>query len=158
VALHCRAPAGPGGGRPELADGAAFLAALSPQLRAVAYEREIIWPGRGTGGVARGVRAPLARRSAAGRDILRFSYNLLTTGQYEQPAGRIRPPLGALGVELAQLAAMFFELGRATVAVPADAVLLWDNQRMFHALPAHRPDGRHHVRYWLAGDCGDRPA
>ena len=43
--------------------------------------------------------------------------------------------LSPLGVELAQLAAMYFELGRAAVAVPAGAVLVWDNQRMFHTLP-----------------------
>jgi hypothetical protein len=150
VALHCRTP----GGRAELGDGAAFFGALSPQLRAVAYEREIVWPGRGTGGVARGVRAPLVQRSATGRDVLRFSYNLLTGGRYEPATGRSRPPLGALGVELAQLAAMFFELGRTPVTVPVDAVLVWDSQRMFHTLPAHRD----YLRFWLADDSGARSA
>jgi hypothetical protein len=146
VALHC---AGPAGSRLDLADGAAFFAALSPQLRAVACQREIVWPGRSTGGVARGVRAPLVQRSPDGRDVLRFSYNLLTTGRYEPVTRRPMPPLGPLGVELAQLAAMYFELGRAAVAVPAGAVLVWDNQRMFHTRPPHGD----HVRYWLAGDA-----
>nr|WP_275426599.1 TauD/TfdA family dioxygenase [Streptomyces sp. CS147] len=98
--------------------------------------------------------APLLERTDSGQEILRFSYNLLTTGQYDPPVdASVDPaelPLGSFGVHLAEQAEEFFRQEKVSVLIPEDSVLVWDNQRMVHARSAYRDARRHLTRYWIA--------
>ncbi|WP_335934658.1 TauD/TfdA family dioxygenase [Streptomyces sp. PTD5-9] len=155
LALHCRVQATCGSGHTELADMRRFVESLSDGDRAVLYEREIEWLGHNTGGVGtEGVRRPVVERTADGEEILRFSYNLLTTGQYDPPVDASvdasELPLGSFGVHLAEQAEEFFRQEKVSVLIPEDSVLVWDNQRMVHARSAYRDAKRHLTRYWIA--------
>ncbi|MET3985346.1 TauD/TfdA family dioxygenase [Streptomyces sp. PvR034] len=155
LALHCRVQATCGSGHTELADMRAFVESLPAQDRAALYERDIDWLGHNTGGVGtEGVRRPVVERTAGGREIVRFSYNLLTTGQYDPPVDAcVDPaelPLGSFGIHLAEQAEAFFREQKRSVLIPEGAVLVWDNQRMVHARSAYRDAKRHLTRYWIA--------
>lgn len=155
LALHCRVQATCGSGHTELADMRRFVDSLSDESRAALYEREIEWLGHNTGGVGtEGVRRPVVERTADGREVLRFSYNLLTTGQYDPPVDvsvdASELPLGGFGVHLAEQAEEFFRQEKVSVLIPEDSVLVWDNQRMVHARSAYRDAKRHLTRYWVA--------
>ena len=155
LALHCRVQATCGSGHTELADMRRFVASLDPQDRAALYQREINWIGHNTGGVGtEGVRRPVVERTGDGREILRFSYNLLTTGQYDPPVdASVDPgelPLGSLGIRLAEQAEQFFREEKVSVLIPEDSILIWDNQRMVHARAAYRDAKRHLTRYWIS--------
>ncbi|WP_329223323.1 TauD/TfdA family dioxygenase [Streptomyces sp. NBC_01485] len=155
LALHCRVQATCGSGHTELADMRQFVASLGDQDRAALYKREIEWLGHNTGGVGtEGVRRPVVERTESGREILRFSYNLLTTGQYDPPVDEsVDPaelPLGSFGIHLAEQAETFFREHKVSVLIPEDSILVWDNQRMVHARSAYRDAKRHLTRYWVA--------
>jgi Taurine catabolism dioxygenase TauD, TfdA family. len=106
----------------------------------------------GTGST--GVHRPAVERIAGGREIVRFSYNLLTTGLYDPAVDAdVDPdelPLGALGLDLAQRAEAFFRTHKVSVLIPEDSVLVWDNQRMLHARSAYTDARLHLTRYWIA--------
>ncbi|MCQ1577956.1 MULTISPECIES: TauD/TfdA family dioxygenase [Streptomyces] len=155
LALHCRVQATCGSGHTELADMRRFVDALSEKDRAALHERGIEWLGHNTGGVGtEGVLRPVVERTDSGQEILRFSYNLLTTGQYDPPVdASVDPaelPLGSFGVHLAEQAEEFFRQEKISVLIPEDSVLVWDNQRMVHARSAYRDARRHLTRYWIA--------
>ncbi|OCC10045.1 TauD/TfdA family dioxygenase [Streptomyces sp. PTY087I2] len=155
LALHCRVQATCGSGHTELADMRRFVDALSEKDRAALHERGIEWLGHNTGGVGtEGVLRPVVERTDSGQEILRFSYNLLTTGQYDPPVNAsVDPaelPLGSFGVRLAEQAEEFFRQEKISVLIPEDSVLVWDNQRMVHARSAYRDAKRHLTRYWIA--------
>ncbi|MGW7002421.1 TauD/TfdA family dioxygenase [Streptomyces sp. NPDC054933] len=155
LALHCRVQAKCGSGHTELADARAFVAQLGEADRRLVYERTVDWVGHNTGGTgSSGVRRPAVERTADGREIVRFSYNLLTAGHYDPPVdAEVRPedlPLGAAGIELARQAEEFFREHKVSVLIPEDSVLVWDNQRMLHARSSYTDVRRHLTRYWLA--------
>ncbi|MDJ0383070.1 TauD/TfdA family dioxygenase [Streptomyces sp. G-G2] len=155
LALHCRVQATCGSGHTELADMRQFVATLAEQDRSALYERDIEWVGHNTGGVGtEGVRRPVVERTEGGREIVRFSYNLLTTGQYDPPVdASVDPadlPLGSFGIHLAEQAEAFFRERKTSVLIPENSVLVWDNQRMVHARSAYRDAKRHLTRYWIA--------
>ncbi|MFF0886910.1 TauD/TfdA family dioxygenase [Streptomyces sp. NPDC001046] len=154
LALHCRVQATCGSGHTELADMRAFVASLPERDRAALYGQSVEWVGHNTGGVGtEGVRRPVVDVTDSGREILRFSYNLLTTGQYDPPVdASVDPeelPLGSFGIHLAEQAEAFFREHRVSVLIPEDHVLVWDNQRMVHARSAYTDKRRHLTRYWI---------
>lgn len=154
LALHCRVQATCGSGHTELADMRRFVASLSTRDRAALYEHEVEWLGHNTGGVGtQGCRRPVVERVADGREIIRFSYNLLTAGQYDPPVdASVEPadlPLGSFGIHLAEQAEEFFREHKVSVLIPEDSILLWDNQRMVHARSAYQDARRHLTRYWI---------
>jgi hypothetical protein len=155
LALHCRTQATCGGGHTDLADARAFIAALPRNVRSALYDRPLRWPGRNTSGTgSAGVHTPIVERTGAGREIVRFSFNLLTRGHYDPPIDGATDddslPLGGFGVELAARAERFFADERTSVLIPEGSLLIWDNQRMLHARSAYRDARRHLTRYWLA--------
>lgn len=154
LALHCHVQAACGGGQTELADMHAFIASLDDRLRHLVCEREIDWPSYASKDPEdTGIRRPIIER-AARRQIIRMSYNLLTTGAYaptvDEPPSPELLPLGAEGADLAARILEFFRLSKMSVLIPEGAILLWDNQRMLHARSAYRDLRRHLTRYWLA--------
>ncbi|MFE4856725.1 TauD/TfdA family dioxygenase [Streptomyces sp. NPDC056670] len=154
LALHCRVQAKCGSGQTELADAYAFAASLSQAEREVVHGESIDWVGHNTGGTGTtGVRRPVVERTVEGRDIVRFSYNLLTAGHYDPPVDAQVPseelPLGALGAELAVRAETFFRENKVSVLIPENSILVWDNHRMLHARSSYSDARRHLTRYWL---------
>ncbi|MFI6055266.1 TauD/TfdA family dioxygenase [Streptomyces violascens] len=154
LALHCRVQATCGSGHTELADAYAFTASLSRAEREAVHAESIDWVGHNTGGTGTaGVRRPVVERTPQGRDIVRFSYNLLTAGHYDPPVDAEVPaeelPLGALGAELAVRAETFFRENKVSVLIPENSILVWDNQRMLHARSSYTDTRRHLTRYWL---------
>ncbi|MGW7578644.1 TauD/TfdA family dioxygenase [Streptomyces sp. NPDC054765] len=154
LALHCRVQARCGSGHTELADAYAFTASLSQAERRVVHGEGIDWVGHNTAGTGTaGVRRPVVERTPEGRDIVRFSYNLLTAGHYDPPVDADVPaddlPLGALGAELAVRAETFFRAHKVSVLIPENSILVWDNHRMLHARSSYSDARRHLTRYWL---------
>ncbi|CAM5299912.1 hypothetical protein SXANM310S_03412 [Streptomyces xanthochromogenes] len=132
----------------------AFTASLSQAERDVVHGESIDWVGHNTGGTGTaGVRRPVVERTPEGRDIVRFSYNLLTAGHYDPPVdaevAHEELPLGALGAELAVRAETFFRENKVSVLIPENSILVWDNQRMLHARSSYTDARRHLTRYWL---------
>jgi hypothetical protein len=132
-----------------------LVASLGEQERAVLHDQPIEWLGHNTDGIGtQGVRRPVVERTADGRQVRRFSYNLLTTGQYD-PAidaaiDRAELPLGRFGIHLARQAEAFFREHKVSVLIPEDSILVWDNHRMLHARSAYRDTRRRLIRYWIA--------
>ena len=156
LALHCRVQATCGSGHTDLADARAFLASLDDDMQRTMRERQVDWLGHNTAGSGgTGVRRPSVERTGDGREIIRFSYNLLTAGHYD-PLLEASPspeslPLGRRGLDLAEQAVAFFREHRVSILIPEDAVLLWDNQRTVHARSEYTDTRRHLTRYWLRG-------
>ena len=94
----------------------------------------------------------------AGHTALRFSYNLLTTADYDPPLDAdvddTRLPLGEAGRRLAHRVSDLFHELRTSVLIPESALLIWDNQRMLHARSEYADRARHLTRFW----AGDRTA
>ncbi|MFI6685546.1 TauD/TfdA family dioxygenase [Streptomyces sp. NPDC050485] len=154
LALHCRVQATCGAGQTELADARAFLSSLDEVHAEAARKQDIEWVGHNTGGTGTGgVRAPVAEAGADEREIIRFSYNLLTAGHYDPPLDAAPDPatlpLGRLGLDLAEQAVEFFREHKTSVLIPENSILVWDNQRMLHARSEYRDVRRHLTRYWL---------
>jgi len=157
LALHCRTQATCGGGHTDLVEAWPFVASLPADLRDQMRSQVVHWPGHNTAGVAgKGACAPMIQATGSGREIVRFSYNLLTRGHYDPPIDGASDldalPLGQVGVALAERAAGFFAERRTRILIPERSILIWDNQRMFHARSAYRDSRRHLTRYWLAED------
>lgn len=155
LALHCRVQARCGSGHTEFADMGSFVASLGEQERTVLHEQAIEWLGHNTGGIGtEGTRRPIVERMEDGREVLRFSYNLLTTGQYDPRIdASIDPaelPLGSFGIHLARQAEAFFREHKVSVLIPEDSILVWDNHRMIHARSSYQDTRRHLIRYWIA--------
>ncbi|MBX9399489.1 TauD/TfdA family dioxygenase [Streptomyces sp. TRM72054] len=154
LALHCRVQAQCGSGHTELADGYAFVASLGESERRAMHDECIDWVGHNTSGTGTaGVRRPAVERTTEGRDIVRFSYNLLTAGHYDPPVDADVPadelPLGRHGRDLAVRAEEFFRAHKVSVLIPENSILVWDNQRMLHARSSYTDARRHLTRYWL---------
>jgi hypothetical protein len=155
LALHCRVQAKCGSGHTELADARELLAGLDTTASRAVREEQVDWLGHNTGGTGtEGVRRPVVEQDSDGREIIRFSYNLLTAGHYDPPLDAHPDPetlpLGPLGLELAHRAEDFFREHKVSVLIPEDSLLVWDNQRMLHARSEYRDARRHLTRYWLS--------
>ena len=132
-----------------------FVASLGEQERTVLHEQAIEWLGHNTDGIGtEGARRPIVERMGNGREVRRFSYNLLTTGQYDPAINasidRAELPLGSFGVYLARQAEAFFREHKVSVLIPKDSILVWDNHRMLHARSSYQDTRRHLIRYWIA--------
>jgi alpha-ketoglutarate-dependent taurine dioxygenase len=153
LALHCKVQATCGGGQTMLADSHRFVAGLSGSDQHLVHERELYWPSYVEDGSVEGQWKPLVERTERGT-ITRLSCTLLRTGGYseglEERATAPEPPLGAEGVALAQQALDFFRESRISVLIPEGAMLVWDNQRMFHARSGFTDTRRRLTRYWIA--------
>jgi alpha-ketoglutarate-dependent taurine dioxygenase len=154
LALHCHVQARCGSGHTLVADLAAFFATLDEETRAMLSGRHIDWLGHnmsgvGTGGVRRPIITP-----GPDRDIIRFSHNLLTTGEYDPALGSTPEvtalPLGDSGVQLAGRMRTFCRDHGISILIPENTILVWDNQRLAHARSEYRDARRHLSRYWLS--------
>jgi hypothetical protein len=89
---------------------------------------------------------------ATGNTIARFSYNLLTTSDYDPALGAEvdvrRLPLGEAGRRLAHRVSDLFGELSTSVLIPDGALLIWDNQRMLHARSEYADRSRHLTRFW----------
>lgn len=157
LALFCHAQATCGGGHTDLMDGTNCLSQLPSDLVAWLRKTPIAFPGRKPADPRQErpvIRKPLVETRADGPDLLRFSYNLLTFGDYDPPvSANIDPqtlPLGELGRELAAHVAECFARDKEAILIPEGGLLIWDNQRMFHARSAYRDPRRHLTRFWLS--------
>ncbi|WP_459246752.1 TauD/TfdA family dioxygenase [Streptomyces youssoufiensis] len=152
LALHCRVQATCGGGRTLLADGRHFLTTLDEDLQRLAHQHPVYWPSYEEHPDAVGVRKPVVDRTPS-RTVIRMSSTLLRVGAYsetlDQPTADSQP-LGPGGVALAERAVDFVETGGTSVLIPEDALLIWDNHRMFHARTGFSDTRRRLTRYWVA--------
>lgn len=86
--------------------------------------------------------------------ILRFSYNLLTCGEYDPIVNKAvdddRLPLGVAGVSLAHNITRLFDEKRTSILIPDDGLLIWNNQRMLHSRAEYSDKKRHLIRYWIS--------
>lgn len=159
LALFCHRQARCGGGHTELLDVYRILPRLTDAELALLTSRELDFPGPAhANGGAGHVRTPMLSMTTDGRQVLRFSYNLLTTGEYD-PRLDARPdparlPLGAEGASLAERVSELFTGQPVRVLIPENTVLIWDNRRMLHARSEYRDPARHLTRFWL----GERSA
>lgn len=148
LALYCHRQARCGGGHTELFDGWRLVELLDTGDIRLLTDRLVTFPGPDGD-----VRSPMLA-GHAGKMIFRFSYNLLTFGDYD-PKLDSKPeldtlPLGREGAELAEKVSTLFGEHRTSVLIPDDALLVWDNQRMLHARSEYADKERHLVRYWMA--------
>jgi hypothetical protein len=150
LALFCHRQARCGGGHTDLLDMRRLVAALDSDELALMTEHELHFPGPDGG-----IHSAMLSTDAAGDTVVRFSYNLLTTGDYdptlEADVDSRRLPLGEAGRRLAhRVSELFLEL-RTSVLIPDGALLIWDNQRMLHARSEYADRSRHLTRFF-AGD------
>ena len=148
LALYCHRQAQCGGGHTDLLDGRRLVELLDADDIRLLTGSEVLFPG--PDGV---VRTPMLA-GANGRTVLRFSYNLLTSGDYDPPLD-LEPtakqlPLGQAGADLAVKVSTLFAEHRTQVLIPDGALFIWDNQRMLHARSEYADRDRHLVRYWIA--------
>ncbi|MDQ1494449.1 MAG: hypothetical protein QOG69_932 [Actinomycetota bacterium] len=150
LALFCHRQARCGGGHTDLLDVRRLAAALDADELALMTEAELHFPGPDGG-----VRSALLSTDAAGDMLARFSYNLLSTGDYdpalEANVAPARLPLGEPGRRLAHRVSELFRELRTSVLIPDGALLIWDNQRMLHARSEYADRARHLTRFW-SGD------
>jgi hypothetical protein len=150
LALFCHRQARCGGGHTDLLDVRRLAAALDADELALMTEAELHFPGPDGG-----TRSALLSTDAAGETVARFSYNLLTTGDYdpalEATVDPSRLPLGEPGRKLAHRVSELFRELRTSVLIPDGALLIWDNQRMLHARSEYADRSRHLTRFW-SGD------
>ena len=104
------------------------------------------------GGPDEGVRSTMLSIDAAGNTVARFSYNLLTTSDYDPTldaeVDRRQLPLGEAGRRLAHRVSDLFRELRTSVLIPDGSLLIWDNQRMLHARSEYSDRSRHLTRFW----------
>lgn len=134
VALHRRR-----GGQTNLLDVRRLVAALDEDELALMTDVELHFPGP-----AGGVRTTLLSADASGDTVARFNYDLL--------AATDDSPLGQAGRALARRVRDMFRERCISVQIPDGALLIWDDQRMLHAMPEHPHRSRHLTRFC----CGDR--
>ena len=155
LALWCHIQARGGGGETCLGDVKAYLSGLDHATVEQLRSRRIAWSGTNTSGTgSAGVVAPILARDGSGDEVLRFSYNLLTSGEYDPPLGGEvlveQLPWGRFGRDLARQVHEHFEDTALKIRIPERAVLVWDNQRMAHARTRYADTRRHLTRYWVA--------
>lgn len=153
IALYCQRQARCGGGHTDLLDGAKLLDLLGREEYELFSTAQVKFPGpRFAEDEHDFVRTPMLA-AENGRPVLRFSYNLLVSGEYDPELSGRRPPhllpLGARGMHLAGVVSELFAEHRIPLLIPDGAMLVWDNHRMLHARSEYRDPGRHLTRYWI---------
>jgi hypothetical protein len=153
LALFCHRQARCGGGHTDLLDIEQVLPALTEDEKALLTDRELDFPGPDHANQGRTVRTRLLSVADDGRRVLRFSWNLLSTGEYDPPL-EVDPdpgalPLGAPGAALADRVSALFGERATSVLIPENSVLIWDNRRMLHARSAYQDPARHLTRFWV---------
>jgi TfdA family taurine catabolism dioxygenase TauD len=147
LALFCHRQARCGGGHTDLLDVRRLVAALDADELAMMTEADLHFPGPDGG-----FHGPMLSSDAAGNTVARFSYNLLTTSDYDPALGAEvegrRLPLGEAGRRLAHRVSDLFRELRTSVLIPDGALLIWDNQRMLHARSEYADRSRHLTRFW----------
>jgi Taurine catabolism dioxygenase TauD, TfdA family len=150
LALFCHRQARCGGGHTDLLDVRTLVGALDADQRALMTDAALHFPGPNGG-----VRSAMLSADDAGHTVARFSYNLLTTSDYDPTldadVDHFRLPLGEPGRRLAHRVSDLFRELRTSVLIPDGALLIWDNQRMLHARSEYADRNRHLTRFF----CGD---
>ena len=147
LALFCHRQARCGGGHTDLLDVRKLVGALDADELALMTDAELHFPGPDGG-----VHTTMLSTDADGNTVTRFSYNLLTTSDYDPTLGAdvdpSRLPVGEAGRGLAhRVSDLFLEL-RTSVLIPDGSLLIWDNQRMLHARSDYHDCSRHLTRFW----------
>ncbi|MER7008085.1 TauD/TfdA family dioxygenase [Dactylosporangium sp. NPDC000555] len=155
LALWCHVQARGGGGETCLADVKSYLRGLDRATVKRLRSWDIAWGGANMSGRgSAGVVAPMLAPDGSGDEVLRFSYNLLTSGEYDPPLDGAVPeerlPWGRFGLDLAHQVHAHFNDTALKIRIPENAVLLWDNQRLAHARTLYVDPRRHLTRYWIA--------
>jgi hypothetical protein len=147
LALFCHRQARCGGGHTDLLDVRKLAGALDIDELALMIEADLHFPGPDGG-----VRSAMLSTDVTGRTVTRFSYNLLTTSDYDPALGadvdHSRLPLGEAGRRLAHRVSDLFRELRTSVLIPDGSLLIWDNQRMLHARSDYADRSRHLTRFW----------
>jgi Taurine catabolism dioxygenase TauD, TfdA family len=147
LALYCHRQARCGGGHTDLLDVRRLVAALHADEIALMTEADLHFPGPDGG-----VHGTMLSTDAAGDTVARFSYNLLTTSDYDPALGAEiesrRLPLGEAGLKLAHRVSDLFGQLSTSVLIPDGALLIWDNQRMLHAPTEYADRSRHLTQFW----------
>lgn len=150
LALYCHRQARCGGGHTDLLDVRKLVGALDADEIALMTDAELHFPGPDGG-----VRSTMLSTDADDNTVVRFSYNLLTTSDYDPTLGadvdQSGLPLGEAGRRLAQRVSGLFGELRTSVLIPDGALLIWDNQRMLHARSEYADRSRHLTRFF-SGD------
>ena len=147
LALFCHRQARCGGGHTDLLDVRKLVGALDADELALMTDAELHFPGPDGG-----IHSAMLSTDAAGDTVARFSYNLLTTSDYDPTLdadvdhGRL--PLGEAGRRLAHRVSDLFRELRTGVLIPDGSLLIWDNQRMLHARSEYADRSRHLTRFW----------
>jgi hypothetical protein len=147
LALFCHRQARCGGGHTDLLDVRKLVAALDADELALMTEAELHFPGP-----EGGVQSTMLSTDAGGNTVARFSYNLLTTSDYDPTldadVDQSKLPLGEAGRRLAHRVSDLFRELRTSVLIPDGSLLIWDNQRMLHARSEYADRSRHLTRFW----------
>jgi|RhiMethySRZTD1v2_1073278.scaffolds.fasta_scaffold166026_2 hypothetical protein len=147
LALFCHRQARCGGGHTDLLDARRLVGVLDTDEMALMTEAELHFPGPDGG-----VRSTMLSTDTSGNTVARFSYNLLTTADYDPSlgadVGHSELPLGEAGRRLAHRVSDVFRERRTSVLIPDGSLLIWDNQRMLHARSEYADRSRHLTRFW----------
>ncbi|WP_328647459.1 TauD/TfdA family dioxygenase [Amycolatopsis sp. NBC_00348] len=150
LALYCHRQARCGGGHTDLLDVETLLPMLTEEEAALLVEPELVFPAAD----GRRLRTTMLGSAAGGRRLLRFSFNLLTAGDYDPPLAAApvegELPLGPAGRALAHRVSDLFAEFRTRILIPDDGLLVWDNQRMLHARSSYQDKRRHLTRFWVS--------
>lgn len=151
IALFCHRQARCGGGHTDLLGIRRLVTALDSADLTLLAQAELTFPASDGG-----VRTTILSIDTGGHMVVRFNYNLLTTGYYNPPIGTVGDaddlPLGEAGRDLAHRIRDLFQELRTSVLIPENALLIWDNRRMLHARSQYKDRARHLTRFW----CSDR--
>ncbi|WP_123025992.1 TauD/TfdA family dioxygenase [Mycolicibacterium stellerae] len=149
LALFCHRQARCGGGHTDLLDVRKLVGALDADEIGLMTDAELDFPGPNGG-----VRSTMLSTDAAGDTVARFSYNLLTTSDYDPALDadveHSGLPLGEPGRRLARRVSDLFRDLRTSVLIPDGALLIWDNQRMLHARSEYADRSRHLTRFFCS--------
>ncbi|QCY11808.1 hypothetical protein [Pseudomonas sp. MPC6] len=123
LALYCKRQALCGGGHTNLLDYEDIISDLNANEVKILESESIFFPGP-----EGGIKTPMLIKSLR---ILRFSYNLLTCGEYDPIVNKAvdddRLPLGVAGVSLAHNITRLFDEKRTSILIPDDGLLIWNN-------------------------------
>lgn len=148
LALYCHKQAQCGGGHTDIFDLQELLPLLNKDEQSLLESIPLHFPGPG-GGATRKILETDRLGS-----VLRFSFNLLTSGEYDPPLDNIVShqslPLGKKGFDLAHKINNIFIKNCSSILIPDDALLIWDNQRLLHARSKYEDKNRRLVRYWIS--------